>query len=255
MTNSDFIEQTRLLVARTQQGDHKSFAQLYDMYVNQLFNFGLRLTTDRELLKDCIHDVFVKIYVKREELSEVVNFRSYLFISLKNRICDELRRLVFGSDVQVDSLQRVAEDADVEEDYLRHEADFFQSVKVESLLRQLSKRQRQAITLYYMEEKKYEDICVIMDMNYQSVRNLVCRSLNWQWLSDLVVLFVRLSHSYNLICLLFTPPVRCCLFLPRVLSGERVIQYTIEWHSVYGFTRKSMWFHLMLKAISSTIKQ
>ena len=85
MTNSDFIEQTRLLVARTQQGDHKSFAQLYDMYVNQLFNFGLRLTTDRELLKDCIHDVFVKIYVKREELSEVVNFRSYLFISLKNR--------------------------------------------------------------------------------------------------------------------------------------------------------------------------
>ena len=47
MTNSDFIEQTRLLVARTQQGDHKSFAQLYDMYVNQLFNFGLRLTTDR----------------------------------------------------------------------------------------------------------------------------------------------------------------------------------------------------------------
>lgn len=108
MTNSDFIEQTRLLVARTQQGDHKSFAQLYDMYVNQLFNFGLRLTTDRELLKDCIHDVFVKIYVKREELSEVVNFRSYLFISLKNRICDELRRLVFGSDVQVDSLQRVS---------------------------------------------------------------------------------------------------------------------------------------------------
>lgn len=178
MTNSDFIEQTRLLVARTQQGDHKSFAQLYDMYINQLFNFGLRLTTDRELLKDCIHDVFVKIYVKREELSEVVNFRSYLFISLKNRICDELRRLVFGSDVQVDSLQRVAEDADVEEDYLRHEAEFFQSVKVESLLRQLSKRQRQAITLYYMEEKKYEDICVIMDMNYQSVRNLVCRSLN-----------------------------------------------------------------------------
>ena len=178
MTNSDFIEQTRLLVARTQQGDHKSFAQLDDMYVNQLCNFGLRLTTDHELLKDCIHDVVVKIYVKREELSEVVNFRSYLFIALKNRICDEVRRLVVGSDVQVDSLQRVAEDADVEEDYLRHEAEFFQSVKVESLLRQLSKRQRQAITLYYMEEKKYEDICVIMDMNYQSVRNLVCRSLN-----------------------------------------------------------------------------
>lgn len=178
MANLDFNEQTRQLVSRVQQGDHESFAQLYDMYVNQLFNFGLRLTTDRELLKDCIHDVFVKIYVKREELGEVANFRSYLFISLKNRICDEVRRLVFGSDVQVDSIQKEAEGADVEDCYLRHEAEIFQSAKIESLLRQLSKRQRQAITLYYMEEKKYEDICVIMDMNYQSVRNLVCRSLN-----------------------------------------------------------------------------
>ena len=31
----------------------------------------------------------------------------------------------------------------------------------------------------YHLHRAYEDICVIMDMNYQSVRNLVCRSLNY----------------------------------------------------------------------------
>ena len=48
---------------------------------------------------------------------------------------------------------------------------------VKHLLGQLSPRQREALTLYYIEERKYEDICEIMDMNYQSVRNLMHRGL------------------------------------------------------------------------------
>ena len=64
-------------------GDVKAFSRLYDLHVNMLFNYGCRLTTDKELLKDCIHDVFIKIFSKREDLSEIANFKSYLFISLK----------------------------------------------------------------------------------------------------------------------------------------------------------------------------
>ncbi len=48
---------------------------------------------------------------------------------------------------------------------------------VKRLLSQLSPRQREALTLYYIEERKYEDICEIMNMNYQSVRNLMHRGL------------------------------------------------------------------------------
>ena len=51
------------------------------------------------------------------------------------------------------------------------------NIKVKYLLAQLSPRQREALTLYYIEEKKYEDICTIMDMNYQSVRNLMHRGI------------------------------------------------------------------------------
>jgi len=46
------------------------------------------------------------------------------------------------------------------------------------MLDQLSPRQRKAIVLYYIEEKKYEEICVILEMNYQSVRNLIHRGMS-----------------------------------------------------------------------------
>ena len=49
---------------------------------------------------------------------------------------------------------------------------------MEKFFGKLSPRQRQIITLYYIEERKYDDICRIMGINYQSVRNLMHRSIS-----------------------------------------------------------------------------
>ena len=49
--------------------------------------------------------------------------------------------------------------------------------QVAHLMQNLTRRQRQAITLYYLEERKYDEICKIMQMNYHSVRNLMHRGM------------------------------------------------------------------------------
>ena len=158
-------DKTACLVAAFQSGDVSAFSTLYDMHINLL------------LLKDCIHDVFVKLYTKKAELGIIDNFKSYLLISLKNKLCDELRRRMFMSETAVEELNPVAAGDDVEHTYLEKEKSCFENIKVKHLLAQLSPRQREALTLYYIEEKKYEDICTIMDMNYQSVRNLMHRGI------------------------------------------------------------------------------
>lgn len=173
---NDESEMASLLLA-FQSGDAKAFSKLYDLNINILFNYGCKLTTDRELLKDCIHDVFVKIYTKKTELSHVENFKSYLFISLKNRLCDEIRKRVYVSDAEVEELNPVSQD-DVENNFLCREKEQVNNCLIKRLLDQLSPRQREALTLYYIEERKYEDICEIMNMNYQSVRNLMHRGLS-----------------------------------------------------------------------------
>lgn len=94
MQKRDDQEMITLLLA-FEEGDATAFSKLYDLNVNLLFSYGCKLTTDRELLKDCIHDVFVKMYTKKEELKHVENFKSYLFISLRNRLCDEVRKRLY----------------------------------------------------------------------------------------------------------------------------------------------------------------
>ncbi len=169
-------EMTTLLLA-FQSGDVTAFSKLYDLSINILFNYGCKLTTDRELLKDCIHDVFVKIYTKRTELAHIENFKYYLFTSLKNKLCDEIRKRLYVSDIEVEELNPISHD-DVENNYLSKEREQVNNYLVKRLLNQLSPRQREALVLYYIEERKYEDICEIMNMNYQSVRNLMHRGLS-----------------------------------------------------------------------------
>ena len=145
---------TETLLASFQAGNMAAFSQLYDLHVRILFNYGLKLTLDKELLKDCIHDIFVKLYVKKDELGTIDNLKSYLFISLKNKLCDELRRRMYMSDTAVEEVNAISS-MDVEEDYVEEE------------------QQKNDFSLV----KHYEDICEIMDMNYQSVRNLMHRGL------------------------------------------------------------------------------
>ena len=144
---------TDTLLASFQAGNMAAFSQLYDLHINILFNYGLKLTIDKELLKDCIHDIFVKLYTKKEELGTIDNLKSYLFISLKNKLCDELRKRMYMSDTAIEDVNAVAP-TDVEDDYMEEEQRKNEFSLVKRLLDQLSPRQREALTLYYIEEKK-----------------------------------------------------------------------------------------------------
>jgi len=177
MVPSKLRIRTQELVAQFCSGDDKAYAELYDMYIQMLYNYGLKLTSDQELLKDCVHDVFVKVYLKRNDKNAIKNLCSYLLISLKNRLLDEFRRQTFTTPNEVEEYEYRRAAEDVERDYICQERSLFQTEQVTHLMQNLTRRQRQAITLYYLEERKYEKICKIMQMNYHSVRNLMHRGM------------------------------------------------------------------------------
>ena len=51
-------EQALSLLKAYHEGDETAFSTLYNMYIRMLLNYGRCLTTDNELVKDCVHDVF-----------------------------------------------------------------------------------------------------------------------------------------------------------------------------------------------------
>ncbi len=177
MTTTNLRERTQKLITEFCAGNDRAFGELYDLYIHLLLNYGSKLTQDQELLKDSIHDVFIKMYNKRNDKQTINNLGSYLVISLKNKLLDEFRRQTFSTEKSAETYDYKMAADDVEYSYLSQEKNELQNAQVARLMKTLSSRQRQAITLYYLEERKYDEICQIMNINYHSVRNLMHRGM------------------------------------------------------------------------------
>jgi len=153
------------------------FTKLFRQNIDNLFAYGSKFTADREMIKDCIQDVFVKLYSKRETLESVGCIESYLFVSLHNRIGDEFRKMKKVCDAEINDscLAAVSEMEEYQRERQQRTSSLLASV--EKHIGKLSPRQREIIRLYYVEQYKYDEICQIMGINYQSVRNLMHRSI------------------------------------------------------------------------------
>lgn len=159
------------------KGDNDAYSLLYRRYVQELFSYGRSFTKDDELLKDAIQDVFYKILCNRELLRNVNNLRYFLFRSLKNRLID-LHRVTIVKEEIGESDNNFSVKITVLDDLIEEEERIALENKIETLLKNLTSRQREAVCLRFIYEMEYEEIAGLLNMtNSKSARNLVSRAI------------------------------------------------------------------------------
>jgi RNA polymerase sigma factor (sigma-70 family) len=157
-----------------QNGDPDALGFLYDAYADKLFDAALWVTGNRELIKDSLQDVFIEIWNYRSSLSTVTHPQSYLIKVLHNIIFKKLKAaspiLINGEEIAYGALN--AEEQLVADDTARENAS-----RLKNACRRLTARQQTVIQLRYYEGLSYKQIATRLRMNYQSVNNLVFRTL------------------------------------------------------------------------------
>lgn len=73
------------------KGNQESFRKIYDFFFDRLFWYGSKISADNDLIEDCIQELFLSLYSRRENLSETDNLEFYLLKSLKLTIYQKLR--------------------------------------------------------------------------------------------------------------------------------------------------------------------
>jgi len=66
--------------------DHDAYTEIYDRFNGLLYIFAYKRLRNREEAKDSIHELFLKLWAERENISPAVNLPAYLYIALRNRI-------------------------------------------------------------------------------------------------------------------------------------------------------------------------
>jgi RNA polymerase sigma-70 factor (ECF subfamily) len=74
------------------KGDESAFRLLFDEHWQNIYGVAYMLTKSAPMAEDMVQEIFMKLWIKREQFPEVENFRNYLFITARNHIFNELKR-------------------------------------------------------------------------------------------------------------------------------------------------------------------
>ena len=172
-TNSDDIALWQSL----RKGNDLAFSNLYQRFSNMLFNYGMHICYNRELVKDCIQELFINIWNKRETLTELDSVKHYLFKSFRNLLIQHINRN-----------RKLFTDLNENDEFL----DFELSIEDELLaqdfrkenqkiilygLTKISNRQREILILKFFNNLSYSDIASIMSITPASAHNLISKAL------------------------------------------------------------------------------
>jgi RNA polymerase sigma factor (sigma-70 family) len=177
MTKERKSDMDYLLWERFKKGDTKAFFSLYDRFFDTLFNYGLHFSRDKDLIKDCIHDLFLDLYKYRENLSETDNVRFYLLRSLRRLIFKEnARKFIVLPDEQI-LLHNDISEMTFEENLVATETKDENYRALAEVMKELSDKQREGLALKFEQNLSYKEIAGILDISVESARTNIYRAL------------------------------------------------------------------------------
>lgn len=158
-------------------GNRKAFEELYCRFYSLLYNYGIKIIQDKELIKDCIQDLFIKMIQNHQKLSPTLYVKGYLYRAFRNKLFDTFEKQKITDDITLYE-ERFATDDLFTILFPDNNESEKQSKRLATVFRSLSPHQQEILYLYYINELKHEEIAEIMGINYQSSKNLLFRSLS-----------------------------------------------------------------------------
>ncbi len=166
-----------LLWKQLKEGKKSALEQIYSTYISSLLKYGRKFSRNDQVIEDCIQDLFIELWKNREGLGMTDSIQRYLLVALRRKVIRQLdRSKKWVSDKEPTELDFEVEVA-VDQKLIALELSQERAAEVKVAMENLSKRQKEVIYLKYVSGLDYEDIGEIMELNYQSVRNLVSNAL------------------------------------------------------------------------------
>ncbi|MEX2564991.1 MAG: sigma-70 family RNA polymerase sigma factor [Cyclobacteriaceae bacterium] len=161
------------------QGNEDSFAQIYNKYILSMYNYGERITSDKELIEDSIHDVFVELWKQRSSIGQAFSIKHYLFKALKRKIVYNLTR---ERRIVTNKLKRGEHDFEIvlspEFHLITNEASEQQKESLQKAINFLSKRQKEAITLKFYDNLSFKEVADLLSISVKSTYTLIYRAID-----------------------------------------------------------------------------
>jgi RNA polymerase sigma factor (sigma-70 family) len=163
---------------RFKEGDKGAFATIYNHHVDELFHYATKICADEYLVKDAIQEIFLELYLKRENIKIKFEFlRFYLVLAIKRNLIKKLQSnrkiFQFGADRAVEFEVEYS----IEAQLIEEEGKLTITRRLLEAMNQLPAKQKEAIYLRFNQSLEYEEVAEILQISVESVRKQVYRAV------------------------------------------------------------------------------
>jgi RNA polymerase sigma factor (sigma-70 family) len=160
------------------RGSKASFETLITTHYRSLFSYGTKFSRDAEFVKDCLQELFLELWRNRQTIGATDYVKSYLFKSVRHKIFRELHKNRWHLNVEtIEDNYYFDVEFSIEHHLIREQTLRETSNKFAELLNTLPKRQKEIIYLRFYQDLEVSEIVQIMEINAQSVYNLLHKAL------------------------------------------------------------------------------
>ena len=162
------------LLKGIESGDHEAFNTLFVNYYPQVKAFLFGFLKDIDETSDLAQDIFVKLWENRHTLSQIDNFKAYLFRSAKNAVLNHFAHTLikenYGERIFTNavSYQNIIED-----DIYAEELSLLLDLAVE----RMPEQRRRIFKMSRKDGLSNEEISVLLNINKRTVENHITNAL------------------------------------------------------------------------------
>jgi len=158
-------------------GNKIAFDYIFESNIKMLYTYGNGIIRDRELVADCIQELFIELWNKREILGSTNSIKFYLFKSLRRRIIRKNETEQRRSDVDLTLTYQDSFNLPFESELILDEVRQKRKQHLSLALSIITQRQREAILLRYYKKLTFEEMSSRMKMDIPSVRNILSKAI------------------------------------------------------------------------------
>ena len=160
------------------KGEKYALTHIYYLHADSLFRYGKKFSSDDELVKDAIQDLFFDLIRTRAKLGTTDHIYFYLIKALRRRLVQAHNGIKNQMATDDEGEMQAANIVySIEDEWIQKEELTKKEEIVRKGLAELSPKQREIIYYRFTCDFEYEQICEIMSMKYDSARKMVFRAL------------------------------------------------------------------------------
>ena len=164
-----------ILRRKLANGDYRpAFEQVLELYSQKIFHLALSMLRNETQAEDMTQDILLRIWKGLPGYHGEASLSTWIYAIARNTCLTELKKRAHRPAISLNE-PAFETNLDAVPTLQYHDPDSGTALDVNQLLAQIPEKYRQVITLFYLEQKSYEEVAALLGLPLGTVKTFLYR--------------------------------------------------------------------------------